>query len=455
VAAGKGAVLPFVFLTVADDPAAQMRCARQYWAMKRLPLTLSLSHKGRGDARHESSPLPTVGQGGARTSAREGEGATRATSTSAKLRLGYLSADFHDHATARLAASLFEAHDRTRFEVVAFSTGVDDRSAMRRRLEAGFDRFFDLRMESDGAVAALIRDAGIDILIDLKGHTEEGRLEVLARRPAPLQVHYLGYPGTLGGDAVDYFIADRIVVPPGAERFFTERLVFLDGCYQVNDRQRAIAAETSSRAQASLPENGFVFCCFNNNYKIAPAVFDVWMRLLAAVEGSVLWLLADRGSEDNLRREALSRGVHPRRLVFAPRLPLAAHLARHRLADLFLDTAPVNAHTTASDALWAGLPLITCAGQSMVARVAASLLSAVGLAELVSADLAQYETLALALARDPARLAELRRRLEAARLTAPLFDTARTCRQLETAYLTMGETRRRGNPPRSFTVPPS
>jgi protein O-GlcNAc transferase len=423
VAAGKGAVLPFVFLTVADDPAAQMRCARQYWMSKK---------KGQGEGAAPRGPA----------------------SPSTRVRLGYLSADFHDHATARLAASLFEAHDRTRFEVVAFSTGPDDGSAMRRRLEAGFDRFFDLRMESDEAIAERIRDAGIDILIDLKGHTEEGRLEVLARRPAPLQVHYLGYPGTLGGDPVDYFIADRIVVPPGAERFFTERLVFLNGCYQVNDRHRAIAAQTSSRAEASLPENGFVFCCFNNNYKITPAVFDVWMRLLAAVEGSVLWLLADRGSEDNLRREASSRGVDPRRLVFAPRLPLAAHLARHRLANLFLDTVPVNAHTTASDALWAGLPLITCVGQSMVARVAASLLSAVGLAELVSADLAQYETLALALARDPARLSELRRRLEAARLTAPLFDTARTCRQLETAYLTMEETRRRGDPPRSFTVPP-
>jgi predicted O-linked N-acetylglucosamine transferase (SPINDLY family) len=443
VAAGKGAVLPFVFLTVADDPAAQLACARQYWAMKQ-----------RGDARHESLPLPSVGEGGARASAREGEGAAGATKSTARLRLGYLSADFHDHATARLAASLFEAHDRTRFEVVAFSTGPEDGSAMRRRLKAGFDRFFDLRMESDDAVAAFIRDAGIHILVDLKGHTEEGRLDVLARRPAPLQVHYLGYPGTLGGDAVDYLIADRVVVPPGAERFFSEQLVFLDGCYQVNDRARPVAAETPSRAQASLPKNGFVFCCFNNNYKITPALFDVWMRLLTAVEASVLWLLADRGSEDNLRREASSRGVDPRRLVFAPRLPLAAHLARHRLADLFLDTVPVNAHTTASDALWAGLPLMTCAGQSFVARVAASLLAAAGLAELVTADLAQYEALALALARDPARLAALRRRLEAARLTAPLFDTLRTCRQLEAAYHTMDEIRRRGDPPRSFTVPP-
>jgi protein O-GlcNAc transferase len=430
VAAGSGAVLPFVFLTVTDDPAAQMQCARQYWAMKqRLP------HTPRGEAQDEAS--------------------ARATRASTKLRLGYLSADFHDHATARLAASLFEAHDRTRFEIVAFSTGPDDQSAMRRRLEAGFDRFLDLRSESDEAIAARIGEAGIDILIDLKGHTEEGRLEVLARRPAPVQVHYLGYPGTLGGDAVDYLIADRIVVPPGAERFFTEQLVFLDGSYQVNDRHRAIAAETPSRAQAGLPENGFVFCCFNSNYKIMPAVFDVWMRLLAATEGSVLWLLADRGSEENLRREAASRGVDPHRLVFAPRLPLAAHLARHRLADLFLDTVPVNAHTTASDALWAGLPLLTCAGQSFVARVAASLVSALGLPELVTTDLRRYEELALDLTRTPARLAEIRRRLDAARVTAPLFDTARTCRQLETAYLTMDEIRRRGEPPRSFAVPPA
>jgi protein O-GlcNAc transferase len=352
-----------------------------------------------------------------------------------------------------LAAALFEAHDRTRFEVIAFSCGPHDRSAMRRRLDAAFDRFFDVRGESDEAIAARIRDTGIDILVDLKGHTEQGRLEVLARRPAPVQVHYLGYPGTLGGEAVDYFIADRVVVPAGADQFFTEKLVFLDGCYQVNDRRRAIAAETPSRLQCGLPERGFVFCCFNNNYKITPDMFAAWMRLLNAVEGSVLWLLADRGSEDNLRREAASRGIDPRRLVLASRLPLDAHLARHRVADLFLDTAPVNAHTTASDALWAGLPLITCAGRSFVSRVAASLLSAVGLPELVTTDLREYEELALALARTPERLAELRGKLEAGRATASLFDTARTCRQLEAAYLRMAEICRRGEPPRSFAVP--
>jgi len=421
VAAGRGAVLPFMFLTVTDDPAAQMACAQRYWANKRVasPAPMRRDHLGDG-----------------------------------RLRLGYLSADFHDHATARLAAALFEAHDRARFEVIAFSCGPDDGSAMRRRLEAAFDQFFDVRAESDEAIAARIRDAGIDVLVDLKGHTEQGRLEVLARHPALVQVHYLGYPGTLGGDAVDYLIADRVVVPPEAEPFFTERLVFLDGCYQVNDRHRAIAATTPSRLQCGLPERGFVFCCFNNNYKITPDVFAVWMRLLDAVEGSVLWLLADRGSEDNLRGEAASGGIDARRLVFAPRLPLEAHLARHRVADLFLDTAPVNAHTTASDALWAGLPLITCAGRSFVSRVAASLLSAVGLSELVTTNLRDYEELALTLAQTPKRLAAIRRKLEAARATAPLFDTARTCRQLEAAYLTMIEIHRHGEPPRSFAVPP-
>jgi predicted O-linked N-acetylglucosamine transferase (SPINDLY family) len=274
------------------------------------------------------------------------------------------------------------------------------------------------------------------------------------RRPAPVQAHYLGYPGTLGTGFVDYLLVDRFLVPPEAEPHFAEKLVFLPDCYQVNDRQRAIAAETPRRGDCGLPEDGFVFCSFNKSYKITPAVFAVWMRLLEKVPGSVLWLLADNHrAEENLRRAAESRAVSPKRLVFAPRQPLAQHLARHRLADLFLDTFPVNAHTGASDALWAGLPLLTCAGRSVVARVAGSLLHAVGLPELVAASLDDYERLALALAQDRPRLAALRRRLAEARDRAPLFDVERTPRRLEAAYLALWEIHCRGEPPRSFAVP--
>jgi protein O-GlcNAc transferase len=270
-----------------------------------------------------------------------------------------------------------------------------------------------------------------------------------------VQAHYLGYPGTLGASFIDYVIVDRFLVPPETPPHFTEQLVYLPGCYQVNDGQRVIAAALPRRADCGLPEAGFVFCCFNNSYKITPAVFAAWMRLLHAITGSVLWLLADnRWAEENLRREAAVRGVAPDRLVFAPRRPLAEHLARHRLADLFLDTLPVNAHTGASDALWAGLPLLTCAGRSVAARVAGSLLQALGLPELVTATLDDYESRALALAQDRKRLAALRRRLADARSSAALFDIERMRLGLEAAYLGMWDIHCRGEPPRSFAVPP-
>ncbi len=417
--AGAG-VLPFVFITISDDPALQAVNARRYWRQRRVA----------APALGERPPV-----------ARE------------KIRLGYLSADFHEHATARLAAELFELHDRARFEVVAFSSGPDDGSPMRRRLERAFDAFHDIRGAGDAAAAARIRDDKIDILVDLKGHTEDNRLEILARRPAPLQAHYLGYPGTLGVEFVDYLIADRFVAPPQTAQFFAEKLVYLPHSYQINDRRRPMG-ETPTRGECGLPEIGFVFCCFNNSYKITPTVFDVWMRLLKALPESVLWLLADNGvAEENLRREAAGRGIGPERLVFAPRLPLAHHLARHRLADLFLDTVPVNAHTTASDALWAGLPLLTCAGRSFVARVAGSLLRAVGLPELVTDDLPSYEACALSLARDPDRLAAIRTKLAAGRASAALFDADRTRRHLEAAYAAMWDIRCRGESPRPIDIP--
>jgi predicted O-linked N-acetylglucosamine transferase (SPINDLY family) len=370
-----------------------------------------------------------------------------------RIRLGYLSADFHQHATAQLAAELFERHDRARFEVVAYSYGPDDGSALRRRIERAFDRFVDIRALPHRAAAARIHADGIDILVDLKGHTQHARPRIAAHRPAPVQVSYLGYPATMAAPFIDYVLVDPFVVPASEQPSFSERLVHLPDCYQVNGRDRDIAASVPSREQCGLPPQGFVFCSFNNSYKITPHVFSVWMRLLDAVPGSVLWLLASNDLvERNLRREAGKRGVAPGRLVFAPRRPLAEHLARHRHADLFLDTLPCNAHTTASDALWAGLPLLTCVGHTFAGRVAGSVLAAIGLPDLVTQSLDEYERTALALARDPQRLDRLRERLGRARETAPLFDLPRFASALEQAYARMWQGWCAGEPPGAFAV---
>jgi len=370
-----------------------------------------------------------------------------------RVRLAYLSSDFFNHATAYLVAELFERHDRARFEVVGLSWGKDDRSAMRERLKAGVDRFVEIGGMSDKQIAELMRDQGIDIAIDLKGFTGNNRAGIFAHRGAPLQVNYLGFPATMGRAFIDYIIADGRLIPPELEAAYGEKVVRLPDSYQVNDRQRRIADRTPSRAEMGLPERGFVFCSFNNSYKIRPAVFDVWMRLMRQVEGSVLWLLQDNpAAVANLRRYAEERGVAADRLVFAPRLPLDEHLARHRLADLFLDTFPVNAHTTASDALWGGLPLVTMSGEPFVSRVAASLLAAVGLSELITDNLGDYEALALKLATTPELLAGVRAKLAANRLTAPLFDTDRFCKHIESAYLTMHERHLRGEAPQTFDV---
>jgi predicted O-linked N-acetylglucosamine transferase (SPINDLY family) len=287
--------------------------------------------------------------------------------------------------------------------------------------------------------------------VDLKGYTRDARPGIFAARAAPVQVNWLGYPGTMATACMDYLLGDATVTPAEAQPHYQEALVRLPDTYQPNDRQRSIAPEVPSRAACGLPAQGFVFCCFNNSWKILPAQFTAWMRLLLALPGSVLWLI-DEGAatQANLRREAAAQGVAPGRLVFAPRLPLAEHLARHALADLFLDTLPYNAHTTASDALWAGLPVLTQLGEAFAGRVAASLLRAVGLAELVVATADDYAALALALARDPARLAALRQRLAATRGTAPLFDTDRFARQLEAAFVIMVRRQRAGLPPAPF-----
>ena len=352
-----------------------------------------------------------------------------------RLRIGYFSADFCQHATMNLMIRLFEVHDRERFSIHVFSYGPQRDDDMRQRLKGAVERFHDVTGFSDAEIAELARREGIDIAVDLKGYTQDMRLGIFAWRPAPVQMTYLGFPGTLGVPFIDYLIGDRVVIPDDQRRHIAEKIVYLPDSYQVNDNRRVIADTPATRAEAGLPHEGFIFCCFNNSYKISAAEFDIWMRLLDRVEGSVLWLLrANARAEANLRREARQRCIDPDRLIFAARLPQAEHLARQRLADLFLDTFNVNAHTTASDALWAGLPVLTMVGRSFVARVAASLLHAVGLPELVVGTPADYEGLALALATDPARLGDIRARLAANRLTAPLFDTERITRKIEAAY---------------------
>jgi len=370
-----------------------------------------------------------------------------------RLTIGYLSADLHRHATAYLAAELFELHDRDRFRVVAYSLGPDDGSEMRRRLEAGFDVFHHLAGRPTEDIAARIAADGVDILVDLKGYTRDARPEILALRPAPIQVSYLGYPGTMGVGFIDYIVADPVVLPMAAQPFYDERIVHLPDCYQVNDRRRPHPARPP-RAALGLPEEeGRVLACFNAAYKIAAPVFAVWMDILAATPGAVLWLLGDEPAvEDALRAAAGRAGQDPGRLVFAPRLPLAEHLARYAAADLFLDTLPYNAHTTGSDALWMGCPMVTCRGRSFAARVGASLLHAAGLPQLVTDSLADYRALALSLLGDGPALAGLRRHLSESRATLALFDTPRFTRNLEAAYAAMWARHVAGLPPAAFQV---
>ncbi len=421
VAQGKSLVSPGVFLGYSDDPALQHRCAGFF-------------------TQQAMSPLPEP--------LWKGE-----TFQNSKIRIAYLSADFHEHATAHLIAELFERHDRTRFELWGMGFDADDGSAIRRRLVKSFDRFEDVAGKSDLQAAQLLHQNRIDIAIDLKGHTLQARPRIFAHRPAPIQVNYLGYPGSMGSEFYDYILGDSIVTPLDQRPFYSESIVQLPDCYQPNDATRVLTAPVPGRAQAGLPEKGFVFCCFNNNWKITRPVFEVWMRLLEKVPGSVLWLLQDSDeAANNLRRHAVAAGIAPERLIFAPRLDVDLHLARHQLADLFLDTLPYNAHTTASDSLRVGVPLVTCMGQSFPARVAASLLHAVGLPELVTENLADYETPALALARDPARLAALRQKLAANRPITPLFDSARYAKGIEAAYSRMWDIWQSGEKPSAFAV---
>ena len=384
-----------------------------------------------------------------RTNALDGTG-----SNAEKLRVAYLSADYHNHATAYLMAELFDLHDRSRFEVIGICYGRSPKDEMRRRVSQSFDQFIEAGNQSDQEIAQMIQALQIDIAIDLKGHTQDSRLGIFSYRPAPVQLHYLGYPGTLGASFMDYLVADPVLIPAEHRNFYTEKIVYLPDAYQVNDRSRAIATIEDTRADHGLPEQGFVFCCFNNNWKITPDLFDVWMRILGRIEGSVLWLFKENQiAADNLSKEAEIRGISSNRLVFAAKLPLDQHLARHRHADLFLDTFYYNAHTTASDALWAGLPVLTMQGNTFASRVAASLLGAIELSELITHSEDEYEALAVELVVNPAKLSVLKQKLVDNRLTKPLFDTPRFTKHLEHAYEQMVARYRQGLQPDHIYVP--
>lgn len=405
---GVPAAPPFHLLVASDSPQLQRRAA-QAWARVEHPPNAALSPSVRRERR-------------------------------AKIHIGYFSADFRNHATSHLIAELFELHDREHFEVTALSFGPDTADAIRHRVKSACDRFMDVRGSSDREVAELARRLDIDVAIDLMGFTNHCRPGIFALRAAPVQVSYLGYPGTMGVSYMDYLIADRTVIPEGREADYDEKIIRLPDCYQVNDRQRCIADPMFTREELGLPHEGFVFCCFNNSCKITPAIFDVWMRILKRVPGSVLWLLEDNAAAvSNLRQEAERREVPADRLVFGQRMPAPLHLARHRAADLFLDTLPYNAHTTASDALWAGLPLLTCSGTTFAGRVAASLLTAVDLPELIAATPAEYEERAIEMAADPRRLHEFKSRLVGRRLSTAPFDTPRFAQHLEAALRVIHE----------------
>ncbi|WP_238474886.1 hypothetical protein [Azospirillum cavernae] len=431
----QGIVLPLLSLLIGTNPAQQDRAARHFHRAIIGPAIIGPAIIG------PASPAPVV---------------RRPVPPGGRLNIAYLSADFHEHATAHLTAELFELHDRTRFAVFGYSYGEDDGSPMRRRLEAGFDRFRDLRHANPDDVAALCAEDGIHILVDLKGYTQNARLTLLARRLAPIQVAYLGYPGSLGADLVDYVIGDRIVTPPEHQPFYRERLVRMPDSYQVNDRRRPTGAPVPTRAACGLPAEGVVFCAFHAAFKIAPAIFALWMRILKRVPGSTLWLLeAGTDATVNLRLEAARQDVEPARLVFAPHRPQAEHLARYRLADLALDSFPYTGHTTTSDALWMGAPVLTTRGETFASSVAASLLHAGGLPETITHSFAEYEERAVRLAGELATLAAYRRRLEVGRTTAPLFDSPRFTRYLERAYRIMWDRHAAGLPPEAFTVEPT
>ncbi|MEI9805225.1 MAG: tetratricopeptide repeat protein [Pseudolabrys sp.] len=419
---GKPVSHPFPILSIPSSPADQLNCAKRF--LDELP---RFAKVWRGEIYSHD-----------------------------RIRVAYLSTDLRDHVIGFLTVRLFEQHDTHRFETTAISIGPDDGSALRQRIKNAFEHFIDARSQTDQEIAELIRRLEIDIVVDLNGLTGNARPGILAGRPAPVQVYYLGHPGTTGADFVDYILADSTVIPEDQRQYFSENVVWLPDSYLPNDSLQPVAEPTPTRAACGLPETAFVFCCFNNTYKIAPAMFHAWMRMLKASEGSVLWLsTGNPATIENLRREAATCGIAPERLIFAARVPaIADHLARYRQADLFLDTLPYNAHTTAGDALWAGLPVLTCIGSTFAGRVAASVLNAIGLPELITNSLEDYEATAQKLAKERALLAALKEKLVRNRTAYPLFDTERLARHIESAYTTMVERQRRGDSPRGFAVKP-
>jgi predicted O-linked N-acetylglucosamine transferase (SPINDLY family) len=419
---GELADMPLSFLYVSDSPRLQLACA---WAFVQ-----------------------------SRYPAQTASAAGRRPDDQPRIRIAYLSGDFGEHAVSHLLAAVIERHDRDRFDILGIGWGRQNEGPMRRRLEAAFDRFVDATQLPDFKIATLLRELEVDIAVDLMGHTQGQRTGIFAHRGAPVQVGYLGYPGTSGAPYLDYLIGDPVVIPAGDEVSYSERVVRLPHCYLPTDDRRSIDGESITRQAAGLPRSGFVFCVFNSPAKFTRPMFDTWLKLLRQTPESVLWLrtpVADARS--NLLREAISAGVEPERLVFAEALEsIEAHLARHRLADLFLDTLPYNAHTTACDALWAGLPVLTCRGRSFAGRVGASLLTALGLPELVADSLEDYESKALYLARHPHNMVSLREKLAVLRGTSPLFDTARYTRHLESAYTAMSTRYRDGLPPAALCI---
>jgi protein O-GlcNAc transferase len=419
IANGTMMVAPFPFLGLSDDHALQFKCAQNTIGELRLAAVPPLWHGER--YRHQ------------------------------RTRLGYISSDFCQHPVPLLIARLIESHNRSRFEVLGFSTGLADNSPIRARIEKAFDRFHDVQGRTPAAIAQLLRAQEVDILVDLTGHTEGDHFEILASRPCPIQVNYLGYPGTSGATSLDYILADAAIAPFEHQPFFSEKIVQLPDCYFPTSYDALLPAP--SRSQVGLPQRGFVFCSFNNSWKITRAVFDVWMRLLNAVPGSVLWLLeSSTGFRERLGREAAARGIAPERLVFAPRVSPELHLARQPLADLVLDTSPYNGHMTTSDALWAGVPLVTLAGRAFAGHVAASQLAAIGMGELVTDSLEAYEALTLKLAQDPAFLDAMREKLAQNRNLTALFDIPRLVQNVERAFATMHDIHNKGEAPRSFRV---
>jgi len=419
---GRETTQPFPFLAIPSSSEDQLQCAKLYIARKYLPSDQPVWQGERYN--HE------------------------------RIRVAYLSADFRQHPVSFLMAGVFECHDKSRFDVTAISIAADDHSDMRRRVKASFEHFIDAESYSDDRIANLVKGLEIDILVDLMGFTIDSRTGIFTQRPAPIQINYLGYPGTMGAPYIDYIIADRIVIPDDQRRFYSEKIVFLPNSFQATDRKRRIADKIFTRAEMGLPQDGFVFCCFNSNYKITPHIFDIWMGILKAVDGSVLWLVAQSPIvADNLRKEAAARGVAAERLIFAPLMPLPEHQARLCLADLFLDTLPYNAGTTASDMLWAGLPVLTCVGDAFAGRMAASVLHATGLRELITTTLEDYERVAIELGTQPEKLAIIRRKLVENRLTTPLFDTGLFTKHIEAAYTAMHERYKAGLAPAHIFIP--